>query len=101
MAAAPFVGAWIEIHLGKILPLRPSLPHPSWVRGLKYRGEYHKAGRRGAAPFVGAWIEIMIIYGDDYDESDAAPFVGAWIEMNTSAVCTLVTRCRTLRGCVD
>ena len=32
---APYVGAWIETVDDKNNPLRTSLSHPTWVRGLK------------------------------------------------------------------
>ena len=56
-AVAPFVGAWIEIHI------RKSCSKITLV-----------------APFVGAWIEMYQCDKADY-VIFVAPFVGAWIEI--------------------
>ena len=57
------------------------MPHPSWVRGLKYFIMPPVSIHFYAAPFVGAWIEIC--NADDLQilNIKAAPFVGAWIEI--------------------
>ena len=98
------------------------LSHPSWVRGLKYRGlEWpgHDCRRTlhgcvdwnavvpdeelafiDVAPFMGAWIEMpgSRAMGAQYC---VAPFMGAWIEMFSLPGSGLLIGCRTLHGCVD
>ena len=53
---APYVGAWIETHLGVRLGIDA-----------------------GVAPYVGAWIETQdVVFGGT--QKKVAPYVGAWIE---------------------
>ena len=73
------MGAWIEI-FDALTICAKDVPHPSWVRGLKFTMLLPPLICNCAAPFMGAWIEIcstmqlpvMFI---------AAPFMGAWIEI--------------------
>ncbi len=118
---APHVGAWIEISVTILLRPLP-LSHPTWVRGLKFRGlslplnglKSHPTWVRGlkstlgdpkdthteVAPHVGAWIEILPPAKRCFSIW-VAPHVGAWIEMPSIPPYPLDSQCRTPRGCVD
>ena len=99
------------------------MPHPSWVRGLKWSfASQRLIALWTAAPFVGAWIEISQMnkqadinrphpswvrglkyqnHAHQHEQMYAAPFVGAWIEITDPQSLDIWHLCRTLRGCVD
>ena len=98
-AVAPYVGAWIETHLGnskphrchvapyvgawietdKTITINPQVKsHPTWVRGLK-----------------------RVERADTQKEYVVAPYVGAWIETENLPKLLSRIESRTLRGCVD
>ena len=81
IAVAPFVGAWIEIHICPVCIFHKLTSLPSWERGLKYKHICQKLLHIIVAPFVGAWIEITEILQRNQMQQ-VAPLVGAWIEIN-------------------
>ena len=52
-AAAPFMGAWIEIATHLPLANISGLPHPSWVRGLKFT---QQGGAKGVTQPHPSWV---------------------------------------------
>ncbi len=76
---APYMGAWIEIHPGNILP-QALLSLPTWGRGLKYAQNKRVWLVAHVAPYMGAWIE-MIRSIKAFTLAIVAPYMGAWIEI--------------------
>ena len=76
---APYVGAWIETSLPRMIFSFVKASHPTWVRGLKPNIIMYANGLFQVAPYVGAWIETFssTLRGE---ETAVAPYVGAWIE---------------------
>ena len=56
------------------------MSHPTWVRGLKSRGDKYLSDKN-VAPYLGAWIEIDGITVLETYKGYVAPYLGAWIEI--------------------
>ena len=95
---APYVGAWIETSGVKSVEAYKE-SHPTWVRGLKPGRTSHRRWATSVAPYVGAWIET-----DRLRWSECCPWSHpTWVRglKHIEGNINVITKGRTLRGCVD
>ena len=76
------------------------MPHPSWVRGLKYLITSFRSVIVRPHP---SWVRGLKLHQqiDGCPHKGAAPFMGAWIEISPSVDNLQKVASRTLHGCVD
>ena len=56
---APYVGAWIETSMVRLMASAFGESHPMWVRGLKRIQLVPTDSPPEVAPYMGAWIETL------------------------------------------
>ena len=78
MPVAPYVGAWIETVILRIIIIRKR-SHPTWVRGLKLMFLVLKVLKLRSHPTWVRGLKLMTLLPRNLLMT-VAPYVGAWIE---------------------